>query len=150
MIDDRTSAAAPPVPLRPFGNDVGKRSCVTCQGRRVKIPPGSTHLGLCDVNFPDHRANPCDTTTMTITENGGFHSVPWNRTASMTPKAVQFHSRISPSCFHDHPLHSTRLRTPQCVKSQTLASPKINMNHSFLSHSKPSANAPISSSELGQ
>ena len=59
-IDDRTSTAAPPVLLRLSGHDVEERSCVTRQGRRVAIPLGSAHLGLCDVDFPDHRAKPHD------------------------------------------------------------------------------------------
>ena len=85
MIDDRTPAAAPPVL---FGHDVEERSCVTSQGRRVEIPLGSAHLGLCDVDFPDHRAKPHDTmmtTTMRMrsSDDEGFHSVPWNRMATL-------------------------------------------------------------------
>ena len=36
-----------------------------------------------------HCAKPHDTMTMTSSEDGGFHSVPWNR---MAPNAIQFHS----------------------------------------------------------
>ena len=62
MIDDHTPAAAPPVL---FGHDVEERSCVTRQGQRVEIPLGSAHLGLCDKDFPGHRAKPHDVTMTT-------------------------------------------------------------------------------------
>ena len=35
--------------------------CVIHLGQLVGIPPGSTCLGLCDKDFPDHRAKPRDT-----------------------------------------------------------------------------------------
>ena len=58
MIDDRTSAAAPPV--HPFGHDVEESGCVIHLGQDVGFPPGSAHLGLCNKDFPDHCAKPHD------------------------------------------------------------------------------------------
>ena len=67
MNDDRTSAAAS------FGHDVEERSCVTRQGQRVEFLLGSTCLGLCDVDFPDHRTKLHDVTMMMSSDDGGFH-----------------------------------------------------------------------------
>ena len=71
MNDDRTSAAAS------FGHDVEERSCVTRQGQRVEFLLGSTCLGLCDVDFPDHRAKPHDMTMMSRERGISFVSLRW-------------------------------------------------------------------------
>ena len=55
---------APPVPLHLFGHDVEESSHVIHLGRPVEIPLGSTCLGLCDTDFPDHRAKSCDAMMM--------------------------------------------------------------------------------------
>ena len=69
-IDDRTSAAAPLV----LHHNVEERSYVTRQGRRVNILLGSAYLGLCVVDFPNHRTKPCDATIIRSTDSEGFHS----------------------------------------------------------------------------
>ena len=46
--------------LRCCGHDVEESHCAMCQGRHVEILLGSTHQGLCDSNFPDHRTKSHD------------------------------------------------------------------------------------------
>ena len=51
---DPTSAAAS------FGHNVEESSCVIHLGQCVGFPLGSACLGLCNEDFPDHRAKPHD------------------------------------------------------------------------------------------
>ena len=91
-IDDRTSAAAPLV----LHHNVEERSYVTRRGRHVGILLGSTYLGLCNINFPNHRTKPYDIIIIIIrsTDSEGFYSVPWNGIANLdshSRKAIPFH-----------------------------------------------------------
>ena len=56
--------APPLLHLRCIGHGVEERSHAMRQGQCIEIPLGSTHLGLCDKEFPDHRAKLCDVTMM--------------------------------------------------------------------------------------
>ena len=53
-------------------------------GCQVEILLGSAHQGLCNHDFPVHRVMPRRTVMMMmmISDDGGFHSVPWNWIAS--------------------------------------------------------------------
>ena len=98
-----------PLLLHPFGHDVEESGCVIHLGRHVGFPPGSAHLGLCNEDFPDHHAKPCDTTMTTtilpmmgdFVRSLGTEQHPFGCSVSL--KEIPF--------MDNHPSHSNQLRT---------------------------------------
>ena len=82
---DRTSAAAS------FGHNVEESGCNIYPGRYLRFLLGSTYLGLCNKDFPEHRTKPYDVIVITRSiDSEGFCSVPWNGIASKA-MAIPFH-----------------------------------------------------------
>ena len=128
MIDDRTSAAAPLV--HPFGHDVEESGCVIHPGQDIGFLLGSVHLGLCNEDFPDHRAKLHDNNNANNAtfRQWGVSFGPLEQDSHRAPKHPRPFSftQGNPLCGCDqivstniHASHSTGLRTCWKVKNDT-------------------------------
>ena len=125
-----------------IGHNVEESGCNIYQGRYLGFLLGSTHLGLCNKDFPEHRTKPCDVTmTMRLRgisfgplEQDSHRASEHPRLFSFTWKIIH---RICPSCG-----------LTECEKS-TLVLTETNLILPVSSPFKPTTKPKIGLLELG-